>query len=200
MDRQEQLVRKAQDGDRDAFDALISVCRPRLAAVVKGLLGERVKSTIDVDDVCQETCLRAYRSIGDFSWKGEDSFLRWLSVIARNIVLEAAKRGGKEAAPLPEEEIHASEVSPMRRLRREERFDRLEATLKDLSADHRQVILLAKIEKLPLKVVAERMNRSHQAVRQLLRRALQSLKEGFGETESLHLPERNLDRGMGDEK
>ncbi len=195
MDHQEQIVSKAQGGDREAFDALVSMVRPRLVGVVKSLLGERVKRTIDLDDVLQEICLRAYESIRDFSWQGDDSFLRWLSVIGRNVILESAKRSRREPAPLPEEVVHASGVSETRRLRREERFDRLEATLKDLSPAHREVILLAKIEKLPLKVVAERMNRSHQGVRQLLRRALQSLKEGFGDTESLHLPHRRLDRG-----
>ena len=199
MDHQEQLVGKAQGGDREAFDALMTTCRPRLVAVVKSLLGGRVKNTIDLDDVLQEICLRAYESIRDFSWQGDDSFLRWLSVIGRNVILESAKRSRREPAPLPEDLVHASGVSETRRLRREERFDRLEATLKDLSPDHREVILLAKIEKLPLKVVAERMSRSHQGVRQLLRRALQSLKEGFGDTESLHLPHRRLDGGPVDD-
>ena len=40
--------------------------------------------------------------------------------------------------------------------------------------------------------VAKRMNRSRQAVRQMLWRALLKLKAAFGDTESLHLPQRSL--------
>ena len=75
---------------------------------------------------------------------------------------------------------------------REERFDRLEEALKSLSPDYQKVILLARVERLHLDEVAERMGRSRGAVRQLLWRALHELKNVFGETESLHLPPRSL--------
>ena len=54
------------------------------------------------------------------------------------------------------------------------------------------------IEGLKIKEIAERMNRSPAAVKQLLSRALVKLKASFGETESLHLPDREL-RGEGGE-
>ena len=77
-------------------------------------------------------------------------------------------------------------------MRRSERFDRLEEALKTLSPDHRQVITMARVDGLKIKEIAERMNRSPNAVMQLLWRALEKLKASFGETESLHLPDRNL--------
>jgi RNA polymerase sigma factor (sigma-70 family) len=82
-------------------------------------------------------------------------------------------------------------------LGREERFARLRAALERLDADHRKVILLARIEKLPSREIAERMQRSPQAVAQLLSRALRKLRENFGRTESLHLPDRTLGREGG---
>ena len=63
-----------------------------------------------------------------------------------------------------------------------------------LSDDHRQVIILARIEGLKMSEIAERMNRSPGAVRILLFRAMQELKKKFGNTESLHLPERSLEQ------
>ena len=69
---------------------------------------------------------------------------------------------------------------------------RLQAAMERLSADHRQVIRLARIEKLPFKEIASRMKRSPGAVKLLLVRALRELKRGFGDTESLHLPDRKL--------
>ena len=86
-------------------------------------------------------------------------------------------------------------MSPSRIARRGERFDRLAEALNRLSADHREVILLSRIEGLRMKEVAKRMNRSENAVLLLLSRGLKKLKESFGETESLHLPWRGLKGG-----
>ena len=73
-------------------------------------------------------------------------------------------------------------------------MDRLELALEGLSDDHRTVIRLARIEKLPVSEIASRMNRSPSAIRHLLLRGMQKLRESFGpETESLHLPARGLD-------
>ena len=77
-------------------------------------------------------------------------------------------------------------------MRREERFERLEASLEKLSVDHREVILLTRVEGLTFAETAARMGRSPDAVKQLLYRALRELRSTFGETASLHLPDRRL--------
>jgi RNA polymerase sigma-70 factor (ECF subfamily) len=192
---QPSLVERAQRGDAAALDLLFAECRPRLVALAAGLIGERVRCEVEPDDALQETYARACASIGTFEWRGEDSFLRWLSVILRNVILEAAKRQARAPGPLEEAALPAKDPSPSRRLRREERFDRLQGAINYLSPDHRQVVVLSRIEGLPLNQVAERMGRSHAAVRQLLRRALQHLRERLGDTESLGLPPRGLDGG-----
>ena len=66
------------------------------------------------------------------------------------------------------------------------------AWLKTLSADHREVLLLSRIEGLSIQEVAERMDRSPDAVKKLLSRALNALRAAFGETESLRLPDKRL--------
>ncbi len=77
-------------------------------------------------------------------------------------------------------------------MQREERFERLEKALDGLSRDHREVIHLCRIEGLPFQEAARRMNRSADAVKMLLSRALEELKGKFGDTQSLHLPDRKL--------
>jgi RNA polymerase sigma-70 factor, ECF subfamily len=194
------LIQKAKNGDRAVLGQLFDGCRPRLKAVLRGLMGERLKREAGVEDVLQETFTRACVAIDQFEWRDEDSFLKWLSVIARNVILEAANRKKMTLGPLPERDPSGGGLSPSRQLQRQERFDRLQEAVKRLSPVHRQVILLARNEKLPLKEVASRLGRSHDAVRQLLRRALQQLKESFGDTESLGLPQRRLEEGQGDGK
>ena len=78
------------------------------------------------------------------------------------------------------------------RLRREERLQRLEAALRTLSPEHREVIVLSRIEGLSLAAVAERTGRSAVAVSALLLRALRKLRTAFGDTESFALPARGI--------
>ena len=84
-------------------------------------------------------------------------------------------------------------TNPSQALRRNERFERLKRALKALPPDHAQVIFLARIQGLPVKEVARRMERTPEATSMLLLRALMKLKTAFGNTESLHLPDRSLE-------
>ena len=65
---------------------------------------------------------------------------------------------------MEQDETAASTVSPSRALRRHERLDRLQEALDSLSPDHRQVIVLARLKGLRIKEIAERMDRSPNAV------------------------------------
>ncbi len=97
------------------------------------------------------------------------------------------------------DEIPVDVVSPSRVLRREERFDRLEDALGSLSAEYRQVLVLVRLEGLPIKEVARRMDRSYKAVSHLPFRATRKLREVFGDTESLQLPDRRFTHEGGED-
>jgi RNA polymerase sigma factor (sigma-70 family) len=83
-------------------------------------------------------------------------------------------------------------------MKRSDRFDRLEKALEGLSPEHREVILLSRIKGLRVKEIAERMQRSSNAVSLLLARALKKMRSSLGETESLGLPHRTLKDGLDD--
>lgn len=187
-----ELIDHARAGDRDAFGRLFANHADRLEYFVRLRLGEHLRRFVDVEDVLQEAALRACRSLERFRWQGDGSFLRWLKSIAEHVVLESASRAGRRLAVPLEQEKADSETSQETLMRRDERFERLQAAFDNLSADHRRVILLARLQKMPLKVVAEKIGRTESATKQLLWRALQQLRSGFGETESLQLPDRPL--------
>lgn len=196
-----ELVRRAQESDREAFDLLFREHADQVEYFIRLRLGSRLRGVLEVEDVLQEVALRSWRSIGRFRWEGEGSFLRWLRSIAENMILEAASRDRRHPRlPAP---ANGAKDSPSQAtlLRRAERFDRLQRAFDALSPDHRKIVLLARLEMLPLDVVAEKMGRSPAAVKQLLWRALKEMRAGFGETESLGLPDRPLlDGGSPDGK
>ena len=187
-----ELLRKAQAGDRDAIDAMVRQYQGRVEALIRTRMGRSLSLDVEAADVLQEVLLRAYGAIERFRWSGDDSFMRWLGAIAENVILNATKRLSRRGVLRLDRNVAAPGESPSKALRRNERFDRLEASLRRLSPDHRTVIVLARIEGLPMKEIARRLDRSESAVKNLLLRALKALRQSFGDTESLGLPDRRL--------
>ncbi len=186
-----QLLVKARAGDRASFDALIGRLDRRVRAFVRARIRPDSRSRLDLDEIVQDTFVRAFMSLSCFRGDDVASFARWLLGIARIALIKAASPpGGKEL--VIETDVAKSGVSPSGALRREERFDRLEAAMGSLSADHREILFLVRMEGLSMKDAAERMGRSPAAARKLFGRALQKLQARFGDTESLHLPDREL--------
>lgn len=191
-DPDSELVDRARSGDREAFAKLAEQYRGDLESWIRSRLGRHLHAVTEVDDVMQETMVRALESIGTYQWRGKGSFVRWLGGIAENVIRKAAQKMARRGRlHLAAEPIGHGE-SPTKALRREERFDRLESSLESLPPTYREVIRLARIEGLKHEEIAARMNRSHAAIRQLVIRALRMLRERFGDTESLRLPHRTL--------
>ncbi|MEH0514646.1 sigma-70 family RNA polymerase sigma factor [Streptomyces sp. B21-079] len=87
-------VAAAQAGDRDALDELVAGWLP----LVYNVVGRALNGHADVDDVVQETMLRAVGNLG--SLRDPDSFRSWLVAIAMRQVRDRARR--RTDAPLNE--------------------------------------------------------------------------------------------------
>lgn len=186
------LVEHARGGDRQAFEALRARYAARLRSSVESWARFQLGPPLDADDVLQETLAVALEALPRFEWRGEDSFYLWLCGIARRVVSKHTRDAVKGQGPPLKRDVPAAGPSPSRALRRDERFDRLQGAIDALKPEYREVIRLARIEGLKVAQIAERMNRSSDSVKHLLARALKELKKGFGDTETFHLPHRNL--------
>ena len=195
--RVQTLIERAQGGDRSAFDELVRAYEGRLRTVVHRQLG-RGGAESDVDEVVQETFVLAFGAIERFRWRGEGGFFSWIARIARNVVIDQAKHSRRSAHLQLPDRLPADGPSPSQALRRDERFSRLECAIGELPPDYREVLRLSVLERLQVKEIARRMNRSEYAVKHLMARATRKLRASFGDTESLHLPDRPLDLEGGD--
>ena len=81
----QRMIRKAQQGDADAFTAL---CAPLEGMVYRHCL-QMLGNPADAQDSAQEAMLRAYRSISQF--RGNSSVATWLYRIAHNVCLDWLK-------------------------------------------------------------------------------------------------------------
>ncbi|MEV7889092.1 RNA polymerase sigma factor [Streptomyces sp. NPDC002817] len=92
-------IAAAQAGDRQALDDLVAGWLP----LVYNIVGRALNGHADVDDVVQETMLRAVDNLG--SLRDPDSFRSWLVAIAMRQIRDRARR---RTAPAPLEEATAS--------------------------------------------------------------------------------------------
>jgi RNA polymerase sigma factor (sigma-70 family) len=76
------LIRRAQSGDREAFDALYAASAGRVFAVLLRLCADRERAT----RLTQDTFVTAWRRLGTF--RGESRFTSWLHRIAVNAMLQ----------------------------------------------------------------------------------------------------------------
>ena len=193
----QQLVDRARGGDKEAFDELVGLLRDRLSVSVRSWAKFQVGPRVDAEEVVQETFVQAFSSIGSFEWRDDDSFFRWLCGIAKRVLVRLFQDSQRGKADGAVDGSPSSGPSQSKIQRRHERFDRLEAALKELSPEYRKVLLLSGVEGLTAPQIAERMNRSPNAVRHLIVRALRELREKFGDTASFNLPDRQFRLGGG---
>ena len=77
-DSDKELVERAKQGDLRAFDMLVLKYQRRVFRLVSRL----IKNTSEVEDVSQETLIKAFRAIQQL--RGDSAFYTWLYRIAEN--------------------------------------------------------------------------------------------------------------------
>jgi RNA polymerase sigma-70 factor (ECF subfamily) len=86
----QQLVERVQRGDKEAFSLLVSKYQRKL----NRLLSRLIRDPAEVEDVAQETFVKAYRALGSF--RGESAFYTWLYRIgintAKNYLVSQGRR------------------------------------------------------------------------------------------------------------
>jgi RNA polymerase sigma-70 factor (ECF subfamily) len=187
------LLEKAKTGDEDALSRAFEKHRRRLAVLIHYKLSPHARQFYEVEDLVQETQMRAFRDIGRFTYQAPGSFLRWLSSIADHVIVDRMRyqnrerRAGEEvpfrSASNPGGPEPADTKTPSRLFAQQEAVERLLARLDALPEDYRQALVLAKIEGLTTAEIAARLGKSREAVALLVYRALKRFREVAKETQ-----------------
>ncbi|MBM4117124.1 RNA polymerase sigma factor [bacterium] len=148
------LLRRARDGDREAFAALVLRHRREALQVALGFVGDLE----DARDLTQEAFLRALSHMHRFDV--ERPFFPWFYRILRNLCFNfLAKRGRHGECPLVLErdggiDPAGAGVSPLQSLEASERGERIWQALCTLSPEHREIILLRHFRDLSYQEIA----------------------------------------------
>jgi RNA polymerase sigma-70 factor (ECF subfamily) len=180
------LVQRVQQGDRDAFARLFEKHSRPLAVIIYYQMGSNARRMDEVDDILQETLLRAFRDIDQFEYRSSGSFLRWLARIAGHVIADLArsqnrqKRAGEhvrfrsDTNPGGPEPVDSA--TPSRIFAENQSLAGFIGKLDLLPEDYRRVILLAKVEGFTTGEIAQQLGKSNEAVALLLHRAIKRLR------------------------
>jgi RNA polymerase sigma-70 factor (ECF subfamily) len=94
------LIQRAQAGDHEAFGEIVQ----RTAADVRAFIAAFCPSAAQIDDLAQETYVRAYQALKNYTHEG--LLVAWLRGIARNVVFED-RRNRRREAPLEGDTLNA---------------------------------------------------------------------------------------------
>lgn len=143
-----ELLERARNGDSQAFGALVERYQRRVVGVAQAV----VHNQDDAVELAQETFVRAYENLGKF--ESRSSFSTWLYRIAANLAIDFRRREGRhqvlrgEDAETEINRIPSPRGDSYQETARTELSQRINGALKELTSEHRAVILLREVEGL----------------------------------------------------
>jgi RNA polymerase sigma-70 factor (ECF subfamily) len=177
------LVERVKRGDTRAFEMLVVKYQRR----IERLIGRMVRDVDLVQDIAQETFIRAYRALPQF--RGESAFYTWLYRIAVNtakkalvdmkrdplVFASALQSGEDDEEPFRGGNEPSDGETPDAVLASKEIAAAVNAAVENLSEDLRQAITLREIEGLSYEEIAEMMNCPIGTVRSRIFRAREAI-------------------------
>ena len=178
-----QLVERTVAGDQRAYELLVIKYQRR----IERLIGRMVRDTDLVQDIAQETFIRAYRALHQF--RGDAQFYTWLYRIAVNtakkalmdmkrnpVISENALRGGddEDETSRVDNEL-TTEETPETVLAAQEIARVVNAAMEALPEDLRQAVTLREIEGLSYEEISLAMNCPIGTVRSRIFRAREAI-------------------------
>jgi RNA polymerase sigma-70 factor (ECF subfamily) len=177
------LVARAQNGDLDAFEELVTCHSRRVYRTLVGIVG----NVEEAQDAMQDTFVKAFQHIGNF--EGRSRFSTWLVTIASNTGLQRLRERRHiesldDSAPETDEEFRPRQVrawtgDPEELCSQAERRGLVESALMKLPPNYRVVLVLRDIEQLSGAEAAAALGLGIPAMKARLLRARLMLREAL---------------------
>jgi RNA polymerase sigma-70 factor (ECF subfamily) len=187
--QEDDLIRKASNGDKDAYRHIVEQHQRRLFLSAFEVLRNRE----DAEDVVQEALARSFFSLKSF--RGGSSLATWLQRIVFNLAIDlkrrVKRRGGDtvvfdDGVTIGSDSAFegATSDNPEALLRQKEHRERMMRVLDELSDEHRQTIILREFEGLTYDEIARATGVSSGTVMSRLFYARKKLQSALAEMRS----------------
>lgn len=178
----QELVERAQKGDKRAFELLVTKYQRKLAR----LLSRMVRDQAEIEDITQESFIKAYRALPQF--RGESAFYTWLYRIAvntaKNYLVARGRRAptstefnAEEAEGFEDAELLRDIATPDAELQTKQIAAAVNKAVEALPEELRTAITLREIEGLSYEEIAQMMDCPIGTVRSRIFRAREAIAE-----------------------
>ncbi|HOB52377.1 MAG TPA: sigma-70 family RNA polymerase sigma factor [Acidobacteriota bacterium] len=183
-DRLTRTLEDARAGSPDALDLLFRQAAGRLLALIRLRMGPRLRDRLESRDILQSTLLKAFDRFDQLRGGDSQALMGWLVRIAENEIRDQAEFHGRRCRDAAKEAgldenaaagLAAQLRSQVSRLILDEDALRLEQAMEAIDPHYREIILLRKFEELDFETIGARLEKSPDACRMLLARALAAL-------------------------
>ena len=190
-DSDESLMLRYREGEVRAFEVLVT----RHRKPIYNFILRFVRDAAQAEDVMQETFLRLIK--GADNYEKQAKFTTWMYTIARNLCVDAARRGKHRKAasldaPIGEDEgatllDMVSDGTPGadgKAIQRELAL-RMKKAIESLPEEQREIFLLREVSDLQFNEIAQVVGVSENTVKSRMRYALEKLREALEEYRDL---------------
>ena len=188
MDNQEQnWIQSARNGDQAAFGQLVIKYQKRVYA-----LTVRMCPTRDLaEEAAQEAFLSAWQGLPFF--RGDSAFSTWLYRLASNACVDLLRKEGRHQGPSLDDEAVSAEVpdtrpTPEAAAEQRELRAQIEAGLRSLSPEHREVLVLREIQQLSYDEIADALSLDLGTVKSRISRGRRQLRNFLMEQGNFSAP------------
>ena len=173
-----ELLNRARDGDQAAFGELVRLYEKKVYALTLRMC----KNPEDAAEAAQEAFLAAWQGLNFF--RGESSFSTWLYRLASNASVDLLRREQRHKAAagpsLNDEDTFIDIVddapSPQLSAERRELKEQVEAGLRELTPEHRAVLILREMHQLSYDEIAAALDLDTGTVKSRISRARKQLR------------------------
>jgi RNA polymerase sporulation-specific sigma factor len=188
------LIQRIGHGDQTALDGLCRRYLSRVLVAVRLRLGANLRKKVESGDIVQEVMIDAIRNIKEFSFRTEGAFLKYLNRVVENRIRDEADRwaaqkrrpdreipldgarSDESALPL---QIADSAPTPSKVVALTEDLSLLEAAIGRLPDEYQDLIIATKLEGRSYEEIAEDVDKTADAVRMQVSRAMIALNKVF---------------------
>jgi RNA polymerase sigma factor (sigma-70 family) len=168
------LMARVRDGELDLLSRLFERHHRRLFNFFLRLTPDRSAA----EDLVQEVFVRMLKYRHTF--KSDAELTPWMFALARNAAVDSYRHRPKELQEDPEAPEPVSPVeAPSERLEQRERSELLQAALRRLPAEKRELLLLARFGEMKYEAIGELLGVSVGAIKVRVHRALKELREAY---------------------
>ena len=188
MDNQEQQwIRAAQTGDQAAFGELVQLYQRKVYALTVRMCPTRELA----EEAAQEAFLSAWQGLPFF--RGDSAFSTWLYRLASNACVDLLRKEGRHQGPSLDDEAVSAEVpdtrpTPEAAAEQKELRAQIEAGLRTLSPEHREVLILREIQQLSYDEIADALSLDLGTVKSRISRGRRQLRNFLMEQGNFSAP------------